>query len=309
MSKQKVLILGAGISGLRVAQLLPKSLYEVIVVEKGRGVGGRMATRRFDDTKADHGAQYFSVKTSVFQDFIEKAEQHQIVKQWQVANRTHTRYICPAGMNTLPKWMAEGLDIRLNQKITQLSEGTATTDTGEQYTFDILVITAPIPQVLELFQSSNILPDESESLMLRSIHYDPCWVVMAKLKDTNTQIIGGKILEEGPVAWVVDNAEKGLTTISTLTIHASSNYSEEHLEDASKEVATVLIDSISDIIHPDQIESHQVHRWRYSLASQRTADSFLKLKKYPIYIGGDAFGMGNVEGAFLSGESIARSMM
>ena len=44
--------------------------HEVIVVDKGRGVGGRMATRRVPSLSGeatfDHGAQFFTVRDDAF---------------------------------------------------------------------------------------------------------------------------------------------------------------------------------------------------------------------------------------------------
>ncbi|MDI9878744.1 NAD(P)/FAD-dependent oxidoreductase [Flectobacillus longus] len=309
MSKQKILIIGAGIAGLRAAQVLSQDSFLVTIVDKGRGVGGRMATRRFADTKADHGAQYFSVKSKAFQDFIDEAEKQQIVKPWKVTDKTHLRYICPDGMSTLPKFMAQGLEVKLAQKIVRISNNIAFAESGEQFDFDKLVITAPIPQVLQLFEESEIELNDDEKNILNAIQYDPCWAVIAKINtSSNDTITGGKILENSSVSWVVDNAEKGLTVSPTLTIHASPSYSQLSLEEKAENVAKELITSISDIVNPEQIETYQIHRWRYALASQRASEPFLQLKNYPIYIGGDAFGVGNVEGAFVSGDAIAKAI-
>jgi predicted NAD/FAD-dependent oxidoreductase len=148
-----------------------------------------MATRRFADTKADHGAQYFSVKSAIFQEFIDDAVQKQVVKSWKVTDRTHLRYVCPDGMNALPKFMAQGLDVKLTEKIVRIAHGVAFAESGEQYDFDQLIISAPIPQVLQLFEDSDILLEEEENI-LNSIQYDPCWAVMAKLKSSDSTITG-----------------------------------------------------------------------------------------------------------------------
>ncbi len=68
-----VLIVGAGLSGLVAARELTKKGLNVTVLDKGRSVGGRLATRRIADGVADHGAQFFTARTNTF-----KAE----VKQW-----------------------------------------------------------------------------------------------------------------------------------------------------------------------------------------------------------------------------------
>ena len=60
------LIIGAGIAGLSCATSLQSLGHNVLVVEKSRGVAGRMSTRRGDDWQCDHGAQYFTARDPVF---------------------------------------------------------------------------------------------------------------------------------------------------------------------------------------------------------------------------------------------------
>ncbi|HMQ53993.1 MAG TPA: FAD-dependent oxidoreductase, partial [Anaerolineae bacterium] len=52
-----VLVVGAGLSGLMAANLLKAYGFKVTVLDKGRSVGGRLATRRIGPGRADHGAQ------------------------------------------------------------------------------------------------------------------------------------------------------------------------------------------------------------------------------------------------------------
>ena len=52
--KKRIAIIGAGISGLTLANRL-NSTFEVVVLEKSRGIGGRMATRQAEPFAFDHG--------------------------------------------------------------------------------------------------------------------------------------------------------------------------------------------------------------------------------------------------------------
>ena len=69
---KKVAIIGAGLAGLTLARRL-RGFASVTVLEKSRGLGGRMATRRSDNFEFDHGAQFFTARSTAFRDFI-KAE-------------------------------------------------------------------------------------------------------------------------------------------------------------------------------------------------------------------------------------------
>ena len=57
-------IVGAGMAGLACAEALTSAGHAVVVLDKGRGPGGRMSTRRLEtplgEVRFDHGAQYFT---------------------------------------------------------------------------------------------------------------------------------------------------------------------------------------------------------------------------------------------------------
>jgi renalase len=51
-----VIVIGAGLSGLIAAHTVQANGVRVVVLDKGRGVGGLLATRRTDSGVFDHGA-------------------------------------------------------------------------------------------------------------------------------------------------------------------------------------------------------------------------------------------------------------
>ncbi|NBX83769.1 FAD-dependent oxidoreductase [bacterium] len=55
-----MLVIGAGISGLASARALQDQGFSVAILEKSRGLGGRMATRRDENGLWDHGVPWFS---------------------------------------------------------------------------------------------------------------------------------------------------------------------------------------------------------------------------------------------------------
>ena len=309
------IIIGAGMAGLSAAKQLQKTNWQVTILDKGRGVGGRMATRTLQGTKADHGAQFFSAKTTDFQQFVQQLVTQDIVREWIWVSAMHPRYIGTKGMNTIPKKMAEGLDIRLNEKVIKIEkkeQWQVSTEAGSSYYADKLMLTAPVPQVVELFQNSLIGLTLEEKNILESIEYQPCIAVMAALKDPVTLPSGrrGVKLINHPIEWIADNFVKGIALdIPTVTIHASIKYSRENFDKDLSIVGKELLDMAPEWIDPTSIISYQTHRWRYSLASKRYEELFLALQNNTLLIGGDAFGMGNVEGAYLSGLAMAREIV
>ncbi|MGL5132804.1 MAG: NAD(P)/FAD-dependent oxidoreductase, partial [Planktothrix sp.] len=203
-----VAVIGAGVSGLTCAQQLQKAGYNVIVLDKSRGVGGRMATRRVSGTRADHGVRYLEPKGEQLQELIQQLitceplenklqlwtntlyefKQNQL--QPQAISQPY--YIMPSGMNTVGKIMAEGLNIQVNSRVESVTITTENNwqchieltdknnpELSEIVTAKSLVIAIPAPQALILLESSNI---EFESIFLnqiKSVEYDPCITVIA----------------------------------------------------------------------------------------------------------------------------------
>jgi len=113
-----VLIIGAGMAGLAAAQILAQHGIKVRLLEKSRGLGGRMATRRITTSQGevwvDHGAQYFTCRSPEFQTFLAPLIAQGQVMPWLTQIPTLTaagiipaplvhhepRYACPAGMTT-----------------------------------------------------------------------------------------------------------------------------------------------------------------------------------------------------------------
>ena len=63
-------ILGAGISGSTIANLLKKK-YSVLVVDKAKGVGGRASNKKVDKKISfDHGLQYFTARNNLFKNYL-----------------------------------------------------------------------------------------------------------------------------------------------------------------------------------------------------------------------------------------------
>ena len=57
-----VTVIGAGIAGLACATALAQAGLNVTLLDKGRRPGGRVATRRIDNTTFNHGAQFASAR-------------------------------------------------------------------------------------------------------------------------------------------------------------------------------------------------------------------------------------------------------
>ncbi len=315
-----VLIIGAGLSGLIAARTLTAQNHQVMVLDKGRGVGGRLATRRLGEGRADHGAQYFSAKTPEFQQQVSEWLAAGVVREWHpeaaVVGDTqfnHPRYVGTDGMSGIAKALATGLAIQQNERVTQLQAVNGGwqvhTESGKSYPADVVLCTVPAPQALTLLNDSGLDPVTIGVSALSAIHYQPCITVLATLNEpSRIPAPGGIRFETGPVAWVADNQQKGISTLPTLTIQAGAAFSQARLAYTPNDtdaLAAELIGELPGWLTPSAVDSVQVHRWRYSLADERYPEPLLPAQtSAPLVFGGDGFGMGNVEGAFLSGRAM-----
>src|SRR5690349_51858 len=77
-----VLIIGAGLSGLMAARKLSENRFRVTLIEKGQGVGGRLATQAVGKGLADYGAQFFTVRSDEFRREVDQWLADKVVYVW-----------------------------------------------------------------------------------------------------------------------------------------------------------------------------------------------------------------------------------
>jgi predicted NAD/FAD-dependent oxidoreductase len=319
-----VLVIGAGIAGLVAARDLQADGAEVVVVDKARGVGGRLATRRLGDegATADHGAQFFTARSAEFAAEAAAWLADGVAEPWFtgvlgregiVADDGELRYRGVPAMTGIAKHLAAGLDVRLQARVAFLE----TLGAGWRASFedpevapieaDAVVITAPVPQALDLLLRVPL--DRVDLLSLDAIEYHPCIALMVAttVPDALTLApLGARRPSGEPVAWVADNQVKGVSPAPSITVHAGPETSDELWRQPDDEVRRVLGAAVG--LDPAAVVASSVQRWRYAQAVRAHPEPALVLRGLPpAVVAGDAFGEGGrVEGAARSGMAAAR---
>ena len=316
-------IVGAGVSGLLAANKLQDAGWEVIILDKGRGVGGRMATRRFDGGSFDHGAQFFTARSDEFKGMVEDWQKAGAAREWSRgfadANGNpnedgHPRYRGTEGMTSVPKHLARNLDVHTGEKVVRVDEDGDTwhlrTESGLEATGDALIITAPVPQALEIVGSGGYKLPQAARKELEGISYDPCLALMALLDGpSGLPEPGGVQIKGEPLDWIGDNGLKGISEAPAVTIHAGPGWSREHYEDDEAEVTAALLGFAGDMLKANVV-STQLARWRYSWVSESHPEPFLLAQNAPALVFcGDSFAQPKVEGASLSGLAAATALL
>jgi predicted NAD/FAD-dependent oxidoreductase len=232
-----VLVIGAGMAGLIAATELQQTGRSVRVLDKGRGVGGRLASRRIEGATFDHGAPGFTASNPWFTAEVLQARLIGAIAPWTPGSDpghpdSHSWRGTPS-MSAVPKQLSRGLDLQLETTVTDLrahaDRWLATTASGHTFASRSVVLTAPVPQALALLDVGGI----GLSLELRSrldaLQYERCLTVMAML-DGPSRIPspGGIILSGGHIASITDNQAKGISIEPAVTLHATPAFSFEH---------------------------------------------------------------------------------
>jgi len=340
-----VVIIGAGIAGLSAAGELVASGRRVVVLEKSRGVGGRMATRRVGETVCDHGAQFFTVRGESFDGMVTAAREAGAVATWcegfsraasidaTVTPSTdgHARWRGASGMTDLPKWLAAQLPpnrcvVRTAVKVSAIGlDGDrvrisldAGSESGEPTTLHAAaaIVTSPVPQSLDLFAAGGLLAAEAGIApdvhrQLATVTYDPSLALMLALnRPSLVPPPGGIQFAGGPISWLADNQQKGISAVPALTVHASGSFSRQHFDDPPEEVAAALIELVRPWIDGDPstaIVGQSLHRWKFATPTTIIpAPLVAAVTTPPIVCCGDAFGGPKVEGAASSGLAAGR---
>ncbi|MBU1701991.1 MAG: FAD-dependent oxidoreductase [Candidatus Eisenbacteria bacterium] len=317
---QTCIIVGAGMAGLLAAKTLQSEGIETLVLDKGRGLGGRLATRRIENGVFDHGAQFLKTSNKRFQDVVRELLIKKVAGEWfngtlgfpditNLQGRPH--YIGLTGMTGIAKYLAQDLTIHKQVRITSIKQKGSVwkllTDKGTSYKAASVLMTPPIPQTLSLLDPAILSAGANNRELLESIVYKPNIAVMALLNGPSALPVPGVLrLEDGPLSWMADNNRKGISPKGTaLTLHASHDFSVSNWQMGDGEIARHLLTTAGTWIG-SEIINVQVHRWLYSRVANPLQAKNLVLQQVPILLlAGDAFGGGDLEGAALSGLSAA----
>ena len=326
-----ILVIGAGIAGtVATGQLVGRGAH-ITILDKARGVGGRMATRRLAAGRADHGAQFFTVRDPRFATWIDRWRSQELVFQWStgwsdgsLAHTVpdgHARYAVRGGMAALVKQqvselVGHGVSIITNARVTALSQTNhgwnARTENGDTWTARAVVLTLPVPQALALLDAGKTLLDTEERVVLNRVRYAPCLCSLIHIDgDVHLPDPGALQRPNGDVAWIADNRRKGISPEATvLTLHGGHLWSAANFAATDATLQADFQAALKPWLAPDvQIREIQIVRWRYALPLELFPQPFLHARALPfLYFGGDAFGAPRIEGAMLSGLTLGQAL-
>ncbi|HEY9879590.1 MAG TPA: FAD-dependent oxidoreductase [Leptolyngbyaceae cyanobacterium] len=309
------IIIGAGLAGLCCARRLQRGGSRVLVLEKSRGLGGRLATRRVDNQPVDHGCKFLQSTNSLMVQLIDRLQERRILLPWQaacynIADDGHLkaepysdRFVAPLGMTTVAKELAEGLDIWRQTRVTglvwedsseesmesawRLEVETPARPIQEPLRAKAVILAVPAPQALALLQSiQSQIPFALVQSLKQAVFY-PTISVMAGYEmiplptelseEKQGWLINGN--PNTPFTWVgLDSSKRVSLAHPTIVIHSSAQFAESYLQTDDLNLAGLdLLKQTSECLHIDLTQPSwtQTHRWRYATPVEGASDGEL----------------------------------
>lgn len=327
----EIAVIGAGVAGLTCAQQLHQAGYRVITIDKSRGLGGRLATRRLAQTHADHGVCYLKPKREPFADLIQTLCDRSLVRPWPETLHTQggttsltlmpsaPRYASPTGATTIAKFLAQDLTLALNQRITAiLPDREGWKLTSEDPEFEVIaaavIVAIPAPQAYPLVAS---IVEPALAQQIQAIEFAPCMAAIAAYAPDRLAAVtalglqGVAYLNDDRLAWVGLESTKQLDPLQpAVIIQSQAQFAADHFE--APDLAAIgqqLCDRVAQHLQASWIaqpEVLQVHRWRYAFALNPLSGDYLAANtEFPLVCTGDWCRGDRVEDAFLSGLAAA----
>ena len=319
-----VAIVGAGMAGVSCGVALSKSIPSVKIFEKSHTAGGRMMSRVRDGYEFDCGAQYFTVRTPVFEQQIKAWQAQWLVDEWRAwivdlqdgealsRDDDAKRFVGRPQMHSCVEDMASLCDVQFKtvvariekvKKVWRLFDATDSV-IGD---FDAVIVAVPAPQAIPLLSEAPALAS-----LAAGVNMTPCWSVMLAFEESLKLGFDAAFLVTSKLSWVARNSSKSERGgVETWVLHGSPEWSEPNAHWESIDVIEILMKDMEHACRREfpMPEFADAKLWRHSLAVNPLGKSALYDEKLRIGACGDWCNVGRVEGAYLSGLSMAMQLL
>lgn len=328
MSHSSIAVIGAGIAGLACARRLADAGHSVAVFDKGRGLGGRLATRRVDGMAFDHGAQYATARQMPFREMLDVLTDDGSAAPWHAVwamlsedgmtrcTPSESRWVGVPGMSSMIGPLADGLAVYRRTRIALLahereSGGWVLVDSdGHGHgPFARLVLAVPAPQAGDLLGSyAARFPD------LARVRFAPCWAAMIAFRAPLPLPFDAARLDDPVLAQAARNSSKPQRRDGPdcWVLHAAPDWSRARLEWEPETVAKALLDrflNLTGVAEADAAVYVHAHRWRHALVEEAAGRPYLHDPSLGLGLAGDWCLGPRVELAFMSGHLLGEAMV
>ena len=304
-----VVVIGAGMSGIACARALQAEGVAVRLIDKGRGIGGRMATRRTavagKTITFDHGVQYLDQSKEAA---TIAALAQGVVESWHLGDAT-SRIVGVPSMAALSKALTHGLDVTLNTRVQKVESCGGLyeieTDAGKTMASH-MVVTVPAPQLAPILGETHAIVQQASRAVMR-----PCLTLMAAFNcDTPVPFVTRRDAND-LLTWIARNDTKPgrSSAYQTWVAQAHLDWSTKNIDADRSEIKMLMVELLCSTLGVDSTKlCHAgLQGWRYGLVETPLGQSFLT--QGTLWAGGDWCCGPKVQDAWRSGTDIAANVL
>jgi len=317
-----VAVIGAGISGMACARLLAKHGYPVTVFEKEHHVGGRASILQDGHGSYDHGCQYFTARDKRFQTHVNQLVEQGSVAVWplRLASCLHGMvhrvendsafYVGVPGMNAISRAFSAGINMRegtIVSTMKRVNDEWKLIAGGKRESYDVVVVSAPAELTAQLAKGYPFIATEAAKVKTH-----PCLSVTVGFDHTLNASFDAAHFSSCPVMWASNHRTKpGRSHDEIWTIQATPEWSDKHFSSPEDMIGKILLSTFfeSSGLPPVVPNFSRTHKWYYGWPLETLKKDCLWDKENGVGACGDWCQAGRMEGAFLSGVSLAEQII
>jgi renalase len=329
-----VIVVGAGMAGLVCARRLQQAGYRVKVLEKSRGLGGRLATQRVGAQPVDKGCRFITPTTDLTRELMQQLQSQGQIRRWQpacydvstvgtlIGATPAEAWIAPQGMTAIAKFLAAPLDVQRQSRVAALASTTkawqiSLTDDSVSADAELqaraIVLATPAPQALEILQTLQAQLDPELLTTLEAVTFEASITLFAGYSQVpaaelaaNAQGWSVTGSPDTDFAWAgLDSGKRDRPSQPTVVVQSCDRFAQPYLSACDlAEAGQHLLAQTAKNLGPSlkQPEWMQVHRWRYATTKNSLAEqSLMTSSPRPLACCGDWCGGADVNAAITSG--------
>ena len=315
-------VVGAGISGIACATPLVTAGRVVRVLDRGRVIGGRMASRRLRETGTawdgrvvDYGASYFTARHPDFVAVVDGLIAQGIVRPWTDAFHVADpdgvlglragpmRYAAPGGLRSVVEHLAQSAQVVVESPVqvrsVRIADDRPSVVDVDGTAARSAALCMPEPQ------ADRLLSPRQPARVGPSTTWEPVIAVTMVFAERCWMEFDGMFVNDSPVLqWIADDGSRRGDAAPVLVAHVNPVLAAHHLEDPDSVTAPAIAALRRILGIRDLPVWAWAHRWSLARPRASTAEDFGRLENGPVALAGDAFAGGpRVEAAWLSGRA------
>ncbi|SNQ51454.1 putative NAD/FAD-dependent oxidoreductase [Frankia canadensis] len=313
----KVVVAGGGIAGIACASALRAEGIAVHVRDRGRVIGGRMASRWIDGRIVDSGASYFTVSSPQFAEVVADWTARGMARPWTrrmavikgpeavliPGEPGPLRYAAPRGLRSLVADLASraGVSVTQSAPIARIAPGPLVD--GEPV--DAAVLAMPDPQAIRHLDESL----GAERALVAGRPWAPALALLAGWQHRCWAPLDGAFVhDDDTIAWIADDGRRRGDNAPVLVAHSTADFARPRLAEPSA-AGPGLVAALRRLLAiPEPPRWVYVQRWTFARPERPHARRYF-LSDNHIGLTGDGWGEPKIENAWLSGTALGRAIV